>query len=329
MSRLAMEWFSSYLTGRLISTKVDQVRSAIRPTFSGVPQGSVLGPLLFLLFNGDLPSAVKCNSALFADDTMISATGCMPSTQPCCGVSAGVEECRRWASRNNSGFNANKSAELFITFARQKAVSTPLLTLGNATIPRVTCQKHLGIVIDQHLSWSNHVDMLVKKVQPKIFLLMCLAYRASLSAFALTKFYTGLIRPHLEYCSSVWLNCGKGASDRLERIQLRAARYILRHRRRESNHSERLQALNLSTLAWRRHAHQLAMQWKLVNGHGPPRLLKELPQMCKDRCNNNLTRPLNFEVPLSHTSVFCLALSSYHLALSGINFHLMFSSVLV
>ena len=135
LSRLAMEWFSSYLTGRLISTKVDQVRSAIRPTFSGVPQGSVLGPLLFLLFNGDLPSAVKCNSALFADDTMVSATGCMPSTQPCCGVSAGVEECHRWASRNNSGFNANKSAELFITFARQKAVSTPLLTLGNATIP--------------------------------------------------------------------------------------------------------------------------------------------------------------------------------------------------
>ena len=132
---------------------------------------------------------------------------------------------------------------------------------------------------------------------------MCLAYRASLSTFALTKFYTGLIRPHLEYCSSVWLNCGKGASDRPECIQLRAARDILRHQRCESNHSERLQALNLPTLAWRRRAHQLAMLWKLVNGHGPPRLLKELPQMCKDRCNHNLTCPLNFEVPLAHTSV--------------------------
>ena len=66
-------------------------------------------------------------------------------------------------------------------------------------------------------------------------------------------------KTHLEYCSSVWTNCGKVAADKLERVQLRAARYILRHRRHESTYSDRLRLLNLPTLAWRRRIHQLSM----------------------------------------------------------------------
>ena len=74
LSQSALVWFNSYLSGRQISTKVDNVRSAVQPIFSGVPQGSVFGPLLFLLLNVDLPSTVKCNTAMFADDTMITDT---------------------------------------------------------------------------------------------------------------------------------------------------------------------------------------------------------------------------------------------------------------
>ena len=301
LSQSALVWFKSYLSGRQISTKVDNVCSAVQPISSGVPQGSVFGPLLFLLFNADLPSTVKCNTAMFADDTMITDTCCEPSRQPCCTVCAAICECQLWASTNNASFNATKSAELFITSVRRRAEPVSHLTLDNVIIPRVASHKHLGVVIEGNLTWSSHVNMVISKVQPKIHLLMALAFRTPLSAFALTRFYLMLIRPHLEYCSSVWTNCGKVAAYKLERVQLRAARYILRHRRHESTYSDRLRLLNLPTLAWRRRIHQLSMFWRLVNGHGPPELADRLPKMCKDRCSYDLSRPLNFQLSLSHS----------------------------
>ena len=122
------------------------------------------------------------------------------------------------------------------------------------------------------------------------------------------KFYTTLIRPHVEYCSSVWTNCVKSASERLERVQLRVARYIRRERRFESTHSDRLRAVNLPTLAWRRRLHQLVMVWKLINGLGTPKLAGNLHRFCKDRCKYDLSRPLNLEVPLSHSGVLSRSL---------------------
>ena len=244
---------------------------------------------------------------MFDDDTMITDTCCEPSRQPCCTVCAAICECQLWASTNNASFNATKSAELFIMSVRRRAEPVSHPTLNNVIIPRVASHKHLGVVIEGNLTWSSHVNMVISKVQPKIHLLMVLAFCTPLSAFALTRFYLMLIRPHHEYCSSVWTNCGKVAANKLERVQLRAARYILGHRRHESTYSDRLRLLNLPTLAWRRRIHQLSMFWRLVNGHSPPELADQLPKMCKDRCSYDLSRPLNFQLPLSHSGALsCL-----------------------
>ena len=137
---------------------------------------------------------------MFADDTTTFDTRCVLSCQPCCAVSTAIDDCQLWPSNNNAGFNAAKSAEMFFSSAQQKVVPVQYVSLDRDVIPRVASHKHLGVVIDEHLSWSSHVCMVINKVQPKVYLLMSLTFRTPLSSFALFKFYTTLIRPHLEYC---------------------------------------------------------------------------------------------------------------------------------
>ena len=125
----------------------------------------------------------------------------------CCTVCAAIWECQLWASTNTASFNATKSAELFITSVRRRAEPVSHLTL-DGIIPRVASHEHLGVVIEGNLTSSSHVHMVISKVQPKIHLLMALAFRTPLSAFALTRFYLMLIRPTL----SIAHQCGPTAA---------------------------------------------------------------------------------------------------------------------
>ena len=175
LGRDALMWMSSFLDGRRIRTVVDGAMLEFRPTLSGVPQGSALGPLLFLIYFADLPRTITSSSVLFADDTLLYDLNCdcfnaQPSATGACTVAADTSALSCWAKDWNATFNASKSTDMFITHRSHQADS-PLMTMGSVAIPRSTCTRHLGLWVSENLSWKDHVKTIMGKVTPKLAVL--------------------------------------------------------------------------------------------------------------------------------------------------------------
>ena len=213
----------SYLLDRHICTRVDGTLSSFSAISSGVPQGSVLGPLLFIIYYHDLPSAVQSASAMFADDTLLyntncdSSAGCFESSSTFCSVSSDQPELNSWALRWNSVFNAAKSADMLIS-RRSSGPSPANLLVQGVRVPRLTETRHLGVVLKSKLTWGAHIQCVVSKALPKIVLLKRMAYYLNLPAFAIRRCYIALVRPILEYASPVWNNCTKVDALHLEKL---------------------------------------------------------------------------------------------------------------
>ena len=308
-----LRWMKSYLHGRSICTNVERSTSSCRPISSGVPQGSVLGPLLFVLYVSDLPSFVHSSScAMFADDSLLYNTSCSASSysntsepsSDCCSLQDDTSSVQSWADQWNTLFNAQKSAHMVISRSPQQTFS-PQITLGGIPVPYVTCTRHLGLLISSSLKWSAHVESLVSRVSWKVALLKRLLFRCRLSLHIFSFLYTTLLRPCLEYSTAVWDNCSAHDAHSLERIQLSLARSALAL---HSNCSplafskvDLLRALGWPTLAWRRRRCKLLLFWQLVHGIGPPCLHEKLSSV-STRCNYRLRKPKSIEVPSCSTS---------------------------
>ena len=152
----ALAWFRSYLTGRRIRTHVDGALSGELEITSGVPQGSVLGPLLYLL-HAKISSVTKAGCALFADNTMLYRRGCVADRLlPCCPLKGDLENMSDWAKVSSVTFNATKSAAMLLG---GKSRGDPLQPqyLNEVPVPFKSTQRHLGVVLSNNLRWDDHV----------------------------------------------------------------------------------------------------------------------------------------------------------------------------
>ena len=214
LTGITLTWFQSYLSERSICTTVDSVRSSLRRITSGVPQGSVLGPLLFVIFFRDLPAAVRSSCALFADDTLLYSC-CTGGGQQCCSQLQGNLDCAsQWADDWATTFNPEKSVHMVVSRRQRAAVN---LTLGSIAIPPAQETRHLGVRISSNLTWSTHIQDVIKRTSYKVFILKRLAFRCGANAF-IKKLYIALLRPVLEYAGPAWDSCSKRDTAALERI---------------------------------------------------------------------------------------------------------------
>ena len=290
-------WFESYLCGRSICTSVDGVRSSMAAISSGVPQGSVLGPLLFVLYFSDLPAVVKTSCALFADDTLVYDTDCSGDrSAPCCRLQSDLDEVQDWADTWASTFNAGKSAHVIFSKHRLEAVS-PQLYLNTAPIPSKDSVKHLGVRLTSSLQWSSHVKMVIQQTSYAVSTLKRLAYRIAGSADFVKPLYLTIVRPVLEHACAAWSSCLKSDSVALERMQLSIARAILHLPRRKASNCDVLTAIGWPTLAWRRRRYQLLLLWRLQHGEGPPCLRDSLPASVSARCAYSFRNPNSLAFP--------------------------------
>ena len=181
--------------GRSIVTSVKGQLSPLQPAYSGVPQGSVLGPLLFILYVSTLPAAVhRSTTAMFADDNVIYNVNCnsfLDSGNDCCALKSDTNRVFDRFQKRNTLFNAEKSNEM--VFCRCSTAADPVshapqpISLGSSFVRRSSSVRHLGVTISSLLNWSPHINSLLRSVGWKVALMKRLAFwaRLSLSTFSL------------------------------------------------------------------------------------------------------------------------------------------------
>ena len=162
ISGLPLELIKSYLENRKQCVKCGNHFSTFLEVLCGVPQGSILGPLLFLLYVNDLPVIIDHSSILFADDTSVLSSSKKISTV-FCDINAKLAKLNTWFICNKLTVNYSKTNYIIFSGNRSKSFNFNV-TMGNNTLERVSSAKYLGIQFDENLNWKNHVSYLCKKI---------------------------------------------------------------------------------------------------------------------------------------------------------------------
>jgi ribonuclease P/MRP protein subunit RPP40 len=208
-------WVKDYLHNRSQRVVIENKSSNWLPVLSGVPQGSILGPLLFLLFINDLPSkAVHCTTALFADDSKCFKDIC--SLNDCLLLQHDLDQLYEWSRSWHMSFNSNKCKVLSVT--RRPNPYRFNYCMNGVPFEHVGDFKDLGVVIDKTLSFTAHINQLIPKCNK-----ICGLIKRSIGFKAPTnvklQLFKSLCLPLLDYCSSVWYPHSKFNIRRIESIQ--------------------------------------------------------------------------------------------------------------
>ena len=188
-----LELFSSYLSDRPQIVRIQNISSSIGYVTSGVPQGSVLGPLLFVLFINDMPNALlNSDCYLFTDDSKLF------SSATHFDIMRDIDLFNQWTIENEMTFNADKCK--FICFNSNESETS--LCLNDISIPSVSSIKGLGVTIYQNLKWDNHLKLKLIAVNNFFFIKRSIPY--SVSLWTKFKYYQLCIRSILLYGSQIW-----------------------------------------------------------------------------------------------------------------------------
>lgn len=245
----AIQWFTSYLTGRSSRVCVNGKYSETHYTRYGVPQGSVLGPQLFTMYIRPVGEIIKRHGLqyhLYADDTQIYCSF-DPRDQASreeaqTKLTNFISELSRWMTSNMLKLNEEKTEIILLSSGRLHPTNELSLRIGNATVSSSPTVKNLGVYFDQKLSMTEHVR---RVCQIANFHLRNICHvRKYLTKEACNHAVRSLVLSRLDYGNSLLANANSGDLKRLQKIQNRAARLVLGARRRESS------APLLSQLHW-------------------------------------------------------------------------------
>lgn len=219
-----LRWLTSYLFNRKQHVKIGPMLSREIHNFSGVPQGSHLGPLLFLLFINDLPHFISTSKCLlYADDVKIFRS--VKSVSDAMDLQNDINRLSEWCYLNGLYFNIDKCS--VISFKRIKSPVAYEYRIQNSLLKRASNQKDLGVVFDDELSFSLHFDYVICKANRMLGFL----FRNSKDfqdPYTLKSLYISLIRSVLEYCCVVWSPYYCNTESRIEKIQKRFTKFALR-----------------------------------------------------------------------------------------------------
>jgi hypothetical protein len=169
-----LEWLKSYLHERRQRVLVNGQSSTLRHLKAGVPQGSILGPLLFILYINDIVGEVNLDLRIYADDTTIFLKFDDP-WQAAREIEQNLEYIQEWAKKWLITFNPSKTVSL--TFSRKREPEIPQISMANTEINNQTVHKHLGLTLQTNGKWGSHVKEIVTKAKRRVDILRSLTHR--------------------------------------------------------------------------------------------------------------------------------------------------------
>ena len=220
---MALKWMTSYLHNRTQFVSIDGADSTSKPMLFGVPQGSILGPLLFIIYINDLPNIFKAAKfILYADDANIIIQGpdIATITQQLRNL---FDVLPNWVSCNGLALNLKKTK--YMIFSRKNVDLTEDLKISNTKIERIKEAKFLGVIVDEKLNWSAHIKTLQSKMSRYIGIMYRL--KKLLPIQVRIQIYQSFIQSHVNYCSLVWGFASKSHIDSLFRKQKKGIRAIV------------------------------------------------------------------------------------------------------
>ena len=253
---------NSFLHDRKQKVVINGEESSWSNVLSGIPQGSVLGPALFLVFINDLPPSIKNLVKIFADDTKVYSTVGAICDREQLELQEDLDESSEWSGIWDLGFNAKKCKSLHI--GRNNPRHRYYMHESGEQIPieQVDSEKDLGVTFESTLRFDKHISNCVNKANRMLGLI-----KRSFSFMDKEMFlplYKALIRPHLEYATVVWSPFLKKDIFLIENVQRRATKIV--RSIRNLSYEERLKHLGLPTLKYRRERNDMIQVYKIMNG---------------------------------------------------------------
>ena len=208
----ALEWFANFLQRREQCVQLNGASSKWQIPKSGIPQGTVLGPVLFLIFINDLPQSTCNQCSIFAGDISLHTAG-KSTASSCATLSADLDAAATWADRWGMLFSAPKSKHLSVG---KKARQSPPVSTRGFLIPQVRTHKHLGRVLNESLTWSDHMHISSVYTACVRMIGILRHLDGTIRSPAMTMIYTAIIHPRMEYVCAVWSGGPTGCLQRLQ-----------------------------------------------------------------------------------------------------------------
>jgi hypothetical protein len=216
-------WIQDFLADRSQKVVCEGHQSTSANVMSGVPQGTVLGPLLFLAYINDLPDATNSTIRLFADDALLYRR--INSISDAEKLQEDLIALQEWENKWQMSFNPDKCEVLRIT-QKKKNIIDYRYSIHGHTLALVSQAKYLGVTLDSKLTFNPHIDNICKKANRT----RAFVHRNTKQCprYIKTAAYNTMVRPQLEYCSSVWSPKSISNIDKVQAVQPRAVRSVMK-----------------------------------------------------------------------------------------------------
>ena len=300
-----ISWFVSYLDERRQCCKVNGHLSKLEKISFGVPQGSCLGPLLFLIYINDLPLALDSSTVnMYADDTSISYSSKSISLINN-DVNKDLRSLKTWLEENKLSLNVAKTQSILIgSRYRLRALEqpgTPKLSLhiGDEAISNITSSKYLGVHVNQFLNWDQRILSITKNVSRGLGILRYA--KRYLPLVTVQAMYKSLIEPYFRYCCPVWGATGNTALQKLQKLQNRAAR-IVTNSPYDAHSEPLLQRLGWPTVTQLIELETVKVVYKVLHNEAPDYLNSLFHKLSDSHCRMLHNSKTDLRIPMFKSS---------------------------
>lgn len=303
---VALQWFKSYLSNRKQFVKYNNSVSDYENMKCGVPQGSVLGPLLFIIYTNDLPNCLVCSNATqFADDTTVYICGKhIPELYR--NMNEELHILTDWFYANKLSLNISKSNYMLFTKSRTVHTNNMVLQVSNVEIPRISCFKLLGLYIDEKLQWNEHISACRAKLTSALYAIN--KVKDLVPLHALKSIYYTLVHPHLMYGIMLWGSAYNVHLNTLLTLQKKIVRALLNVDYYDHSNPLFLQ-LNMLKLDDIYHIETLKFMYQYINGSLPISLCNIFKHTSSIHTYNTRQacdiRPYHPKTNISRNSLLC------------------------